>query len=32
MFTDGHVPELRPRGWRATPLGKGSFGRVYQAG
>eukprot|EP01047_Picozoa_sp_COSAG01_P002932 COSAG01_NODE_82_length_27810_cov_36.968352_20_plen_113_part_00 len=31
MFSDGHVPELRPRNWRTTLLGKGSFGIVYQA-
>jgi hypothetical protein len=31
MFTDSHVSELRPRGWRATPLGRGGFGTVYRA-
>jgi serine/threonine protein kinase len=25
------VPELRPRGWRTTPLGRGGFGTVYRA-
>ena len=33
MFSDDHVPQLRPRsgGWRAQVIGKGNFGTVYKA-
>jgi hypothetical protein len=34
MFTDSHVRELQPTGWRQSPksrLGKGTYGTVYRA-
>jgi hypothetical protein len=31
MFTDAHVRELKPSGWRCQVLGKGNYGVVYRA-
>ena len=31
MFTDATVRELKPKNWRARPLGRGAFGTVYRA-